>query len=91
MGAGPPPAWGRVRGLRIGVQERRIKVVDQETYPRKPGARETVQRDVWKRALEAARRVEHRYGKKNLGPWDDFEWGMINGKLSALRRVLGDE
>jgi hypothetical protein len=30
-------------------------------------------------------------GKDNYGPWDDFEWGMINGKLSALRGVPGDE
>ena len=44
-----------------------------------------------KGALKAARSVERRYGQKNLGPWDDFEWGMINGKLSALRWVLGDE
>jgi hypothetical protein len=83
--------YNRHRGLRIGVREGRIKVVDKETYPRRPGARETVQRDVWEGALKAARRVEQRYGKKNLGPWDDFEWGMVNGKLSALRWVLGDE
>jgi hypothetical protein len=50
-----------------------------------------VQRDVWAGALKAARKVERRYGLENLGPWDDFEWGMINGKLSALRWVLGDE
>jgi hypothetical protein len=83
--------YNRHWNLRIGVQEGRIKVVEQETYPRAPGAPETVQRDVWKRALASARRVERRYGKKNLGPWDDFEWGMINGKLSALRWLLGDE
>lgn len=83
--------YNRHWGPRIGVQEGRIKVVEKETYPKPPGAPETIQRDVWKGALEAARRVEREYGKKNLGPWDDFEWGMINGKLSALRWVLGDE
>jgi hypothetical protein len=83
--------YNRHWGLRIGVREGRVKVVDKETYPRPAGARETLQRDVWKGALKAARNVERKYGKKHLGPWDDFEWGMINGKLSALRWVLGDE
>jgi hypothetical protein len=46
---------------------------------------------VWKGAQTSARKVERQYGRKNLGPWDDFEWGMVNGKLSALRWVLGDE
>lgn len=75
----------------IGIDEGKIKVVDKETYPRPARSPETIEREVLKGALMAAPRVQRRYGKKNLGPWDDFEWGMINGKLSALRWVLGDE
>lgn len=36
-------------------------------------------------------RVEATYGVDNLGPYSDFEWGMLNGKLSALRWVLGSD
>ena len=35
-------------------------------------------------------RVEAEYGE-TLGPYSDFEWGMLNGKISALRWVLGAE
>lgn len=83
--------YNRHWNMRINIEEGKIKVVDKETFPRPAGAQETIQRDVLKGALEAARNVESRYGRKNLGPWDDFDWGMINGKLSALRWVLGDE
>ncbi len=46
---------------------------------------------VWKGALRSGKRAEKKLGKGNTGPWSDFEWGMINGKLSALRWALGDE
>jgi hypothetical protein len=47
--------------------------------------------DIVKTARAAAKNVRTRYEKGDLGPWTDFEWGMLNGKLSALRWVLGDE
>lgn len=45
------------------------------------------------RALSASGRaqLEAKYGGENLGPYTEFEWGMINGKLSALRWVTGSE
>ncbi len=53
--------------------------------------KETVDKEIWKQAEEAAKEIEAKYPKSELGPHSDFEWGMINGKLSALRWVLGDE
>jgi Restriction endonuclease len=41
-------------------------------------------------ALDAAERVKARRPDLRASS-DDFEWGMWNGKLSALRWVLGDE
>jgi hypothetical protein len=65
----------------------KLKIVEKDTTH----SNDVVQRDIWEGALKSAARVEKQFGLKNLGPWDDFEWGMINGKLSALRWVLGDD
>lgn len=53
--------------------------------------RETISPEIRKGMFKAMREVEKKYGKHTLGPYDKFEWGMINGKLSALRWVLGDD
>ena len=52
---------------------------------------EVVVDEIWEGSLAAAKETKEDLGREQLGPWNDFEWGMIKGKLSALRWVLGDE
>lgn len=83
--------YNRHQVTRQKVERGKTKIVEKETFPVKDHLRRPIQRDVWEGALKSAAKVEKKYGLENLGPWDDFEWGMLNGKLSALRWVLGDE
>lgn len=46
---------------------------------------------IWKGALKSRGKARKKLGEGNYGPYSDFEWGMINGKLSALRWVLGED
>jgi hypothetical protein len=45
--------------------------------------------ETYDKIIENMKRITKELGYS--GVKDDFEWGMINGKLSALRWVLGDE
>jgi hypothetical protein len=67
------------------------KIVDKLPDVPWPKRKNLIQRNIWEGALRSAAKVERRFGKDNLGPWSKFEWGMMNGKVSALRWVLGDE
>jgi hypothetical protein len=83
--------YNRHWNLRIDIREGRVFVLPRNKYSTKPYRPDQILDTVWAQALAAAKKTEEELGTDNLGPWDDFEWGMINGKLSALRWVLGDE
>jgi hypothetical protein len=83
--------YNRHQVTREKIEAGETKIVEKETYPIKDHAHRPIQRDIWEGALKSAVKVEKKYGLDNLGPWDDFEWGMLNGKLSALRWGLGEE
>lgn len=83
--------YNRHMDLRYRVEQGITKVVPEADYSRSPYRSDQILDTVWEGALAAGERTRQEVGIKNLGPWDDFEWGMLNGKLSALRWVLGDE
>lgn len=62
-----------------------VEKIESGEEPLKPE-----QEKVFETARKAARRIERKYGKKNLG-WDDFDWGLLSGRMSALSWVMGAE
>ncbi len=83
--------YNRHWNLRTEIEQGKHHIVPETEYSRHPYRRDQTLDTVWAQALAAAKRTEEEVGLQNLGPWGDFEWGMINGKLSALRWVLGNE
>jgi hypothetical protein len=79
--------YNRHMNLRWEIEHGKVKVIEKYD-PKRHNT--TIVREVLQGALKAAERVEKRFNGEQL-QWDDFEWGMLNGKLSALRWVLGDE
>lgn len=85
--------YNRHWNLRIAIERGKHRLVTKEEWDKAtPKRRQKMTVDsVWVQALAAAKKTEDEVGVENLGPWSDFEWGMLNGKLSALRWVMGSE
>lgn len=86
----------------LEIQEMMDEFFDRIWYDRKlvlftnikKGLAEKLSSERLRVIKKAMKSVEKKYGGKNevLNYYkDDFDWGMLNGKLSALRWVLGDE
>ena len=83
--------YNRHWNLRSKIEAGKHNLVPEADYSRSPTRQDQTLDTIWLGALAAAKKTEEEIGTENLGPWDDFEWGMLNGKLSALRWILGDE
>lgn len=81
--------YNRHKIREYSIKSGTTQIVKREDYDIK-NSRSTIIDEIWEGAKKAAKDVEDKYGKENLY-YNDFEWGMINGKLSALRWVIGDE
>jgi len=85
--------WYGRKGPLIDRYERgKLKLVSHDEWHKaKPRDRYRLMVDtIWEGMLAAMKSTEDQLPGE-LGPWTDFERGMLNGKLSALRWVLGDD
>lgn len=84
--------YNRHLNLMCRVESGEIEIVDELGKTEKGHYRQDqITRGTLEAALAAGEQARKEVGEENLGPWDDFEWGMLNGKLSALRWVTGSE
>ncbi|MDP5239288.1 PIN domain-containing protein [Uliginosibacterium sp. 31-16] len=84
--------YNRHMNLRWDVKSGKIKVVTRDEWVKAGSNNQThIIDSVFDGAKASAADTMKRLGRAKCGPWDDFEWGMINGKLSAIRWMLGDE
>ena len=74
--------WEKVWYNRQQVRRERIAAGDIKLTP--------MDKKLLKDNEPIMRDIEERYGKANLR-WDDFDWGLLSGRMSALAWVMGSD
>lgn len=80
--------WGIIDAVESGKEVRVPREVWEAATPEE--RRSMIVNEIWEGMIAAMKSAEKQYPDE-LGPWTDFEWGMLSGKLSAIRWVLGEE
>lgn len=84
--------YNRHKNLQLAVKHKKVKVVTQDEWVKAGSNNSThIVDSVWDGARRSAADTFKRLGKAKCGSHNDFEWGMINGKLSTIRWILGDD
>lgn len=83
--------YNRHKSVDAEIKQGHHRIVTRQEWEKFQDSQGTTVDTVWRSAVAAAIRIERQLGRGNVGPWTDFEWGMITGKLSALRWALGDD
>lgn len=85
----------RHMNLQVAIDQGKHKIVSRKEWEanqhRKGYCQTHTIEEIWKGAQKARRKTERELGNGNFGPYSHFDWGMINGKLSAIRWALGDD
>jgi hypothetical protein len=71
------------------IEDGSIRIIEDKDFKIET-SQTTITKSIWEGVQKSAKEVEQRFKNESLS-WDDFEWGMLNGKLSALRWVLGED
>lgn len=70
----------------------RHQMMMEKVYPKelKKNPKSEMSKNI-KGAIKVAKEMGKKYGKKNLGPYTEMDWGMLNGRLETLRWIFGED
>ena len=50
-----------------------------------------ITKDTWASIKKSAQKIEKKYGRENLGPYEEFDWGEMNGRFFTIMWFYGED